>query len=293
MSFTSFFQLIRWKNLLFIVASQFLIKFLLIPKFESSSVFSVNDFLLLTISTLLISAAGYIINDIFDIRVDKINKRKSSLTNNSISLKTAWFYYYFLNSLGLILGVWVSIKTNQTIFSLFFISIVLILYAYSKKLKTKPLLGNILIASLLGFCILIIAFFERFQINSYIFKIIFTYSLFAFLVNLIREIIKDIEDVNGDYVEGMKTLPILIGRKRTRNFSVILSILFAVLLITILILNKHISTLILYYGLILIVLPLLYFISKLTSAKSKKEYHKLSLLLKGIMVLGILSIFAL
>lgn len=293
MNLIAFFQLIRWKNLLFIFTTQFLIKFHLTQKFEIDSVFSSFDFFLVSISTLLITAAGYIINDIFDINTDAINKSDLTIIPKSISIKSARYLFYTFNILGLVSGVWVSIKTNQIAFSFFFLSIIVLLYYYSKKLKSIPIIGNIIVSLLIGLCILIIAFFEQYQMNSYEFKIIFMYSFFAFLINLIREIIKDIEDINGDFSENMKTLPILIGRKRTRSIALALSLFLAIFVLSILIFNKQSIIFIRYYGVIVIILPLLHFSSKLNSAKSKKDYQKLSSLLKGIMVLGILSIFAL
>ncbi len=293
MKLITFFQLIRWKNLLFIFAVQFLIKFYLIPKFELISIFSNLDFFLVASSTLFITAAGYIINDIIDVDIDIINKGESTIINRNISIKSAKYLFYLFNSIGLIVGVWVSFKTNKIAFSVFFISIIILLFLYSKILKSIPILGNIVVSLLISLCILIIAFFEQYQMNSYVLKIIFMYSFFAFLINLIREIIKDIEDINGDYAGEMNTLPILIGRKRTNSIARMITIFLILFILAVLVFYDYQNLIIKYYGVLVVILPLLYFISRLTISKSKKDYHKLSSLLKGIMVLGILSIFTL
>lgn len=291
MNLSAFFQLIRWKNLLIIFSTQVLIKFILFPKFIDKSSLSNQTFFLVVFSTIFITAGGYIINDLFDIDIDAINNKKGIIITKSITTPTAKLWYYLLNSLGVIFGVSASFAISKPIYGFFFLAIVTLLYLYSKQLKSVALIGNITISLLIGFSILIIALFEQTSINLQLFNIVLTYSIFAFAINLIREIVKDIEDIDGDSIGGLKTLPIAIGRKRTNTILVILSSLLSISIIVMLFLNKEENIFLFYYGIIAVLTPLLYFIAKLNKVESKKDYKNLSALLKLIMILGILSIF--
>ncbi len=293
MKVSAFFQLIRWKNLLIIFSTQVLIKFILIPTFVTESSLSNQVFFLVVFSTLFITSAGYIINDLFDINIDAINNKNSAIITKSITTSTAKSGYYIFTSLGLFFGIIASSSINKPIYSLFFLVIIILLYFYSKHLKSIALIGNITVSLLIGFSVLIIAFFEHLSYDSFAFKVVMVYSIFAFAINLIREIIKDIEDIDGDFSGGLKTLPILLGRKRTKTFIVILSSVLSISIIFLLFFNKEIYRFLFYYGFIIVLVPLLYFISKLTNAETKTDYKKLSTLLKIIMVLGILSVFTL
>lgn len=293
MNITAFFQLIRWKNVLLILSTQVLIKFILIPKFETESTLSNQTFFLVVFSSIFIAAAGYIINDLFDVDIDAINNKNSVIITKYTTTSTVKLGYYLFNLIGIVFGISASFAINKPIFSFFFITIITVLYFYSKRLKSIALVGNITVSLLIGFSILIISFFEQLSYDSFAFKIVVVYSVFAFAINLIREIIKDIEDIDGDFAAGLKTLPIIIGRKRTNTFMVILSSLLAISIIALLFLNKELNNYLFYYGIIVVLTPLLYFISKLANTKSKNDYKKLSTLLKIIMVLGILSIFTL
>lgn len=293
MNIKMFFQLIRWKNLLLGVSTLTLIKFILFPKFIENSSFSNLEFYLFALSILSISAGGYIFNDSIDIDSDLINKPNKSIIGTNISKTAATKLYIGFSIVGLILGIYISISINQWILGLYFLFLTLALYCYSKQLKSVALIGNFTVALLISSSILILPFFEKLNLNSFLFKIILAYVFFAFLVNFIREIVKDIEDVNGDFASGYKTLPIVIGRKRANSMALILSVLLSVLLVVILTFNRILSTHLFLYGIVCILIPILYFIFKLNKAKSKREYQHLSLVLKCIMLLGILSIFTL
>ena len=287
----AFFQLIRFENLIIIIGTQVLIKFVLIPKFTITSNLSSFHFLLLVFSTIAIAAAGYIINDIIDCKADFINKKSRLIIGTIISEKVAYKWYYLLNFTGLLVGVYVSIVLNRGVLMLFFITSISLLYAYSKWLKSILLLGNILVAFLTAVSILIIGVFENFKGNSEVFYVILTYSFFAFGINFIREIIKDIEDVNGDLKANLKTLPILFGRKRANRFAFLLSSVFVICVVVLLLVVEKEAFILKIYLFIGILMPMLFFIFKLQTAKSKKDYSYLSGLLKSIMLLGILTIF--
>jgi 4-hydroxybenzoate polyprenyltransferase len=141
--------------------------------------------------------------------------------------------------------------------------------------------------------ILIIGLFELANISYHSLNILFIYSLFAFIINLLREIIKDIEDIEGDISLGLNTLPILIGRQRTNSIVLILCIAFTVSIVMVLFTVKELEIVTRIYGSLFVVLPTVYFISKLYTSKTKKDYTRLSSLLKIIVLLGMGTIFTL
>lgn len=296
-----FLKLIRYKNLLMVLLTMVLTKYALIHSFITNSYLSNLEFSILTFSVLLITAGGYIINDIYDFETDKINKPNKIFVDKTISKKSAWKNYFLLTFLGLILGVFLSISKLLPFHSLYFIFTIIGLYFYSKNLKKQILIGNILVSLFVGLTIFLLISFEidkHFETPkdgiANAFKLLFPfwsvigYSFFAFLTTFIREIIKDIEDINGDLKIKAKTLPILIGRKRASKVAFFFS---AVLLVFLLVILQYIKndTLLLIYGIVFILLPLLYFMFRLWFSNSKKDFSELSNQMKVIMLFGILS----
>lgn len=295
MVLATYFKLVRWKNLLLIVFVFFVLKFSFFNTLQIESKLSVVDFLLLLSSVLAITAAGYIINDIFDVKTDLINKPTKVIVTQKISLETAKKWYKTTNTVGIVLGIALCIKISKPTHSFIFIGISLLLYYYSKKIKATPFIGNFLVSLLIAFSVLIFPLFEieliaKNNIQNLATQIIWMLFFFAFSLNLIREIVKDIEDVNGDYNLKMNTLPILLGSLRTRNFVFVLSIIPIGLLLFMILKYSSIYKYTALYLLLFVLMPLLYFIVKLRSAKKKPEFHKLSVLLKIIMLLGINSL---
>lgn len=292
----SFLKLIRYKNLIMVLLTMILTKYALISSFLKESNLSYLDFLILSLSILLISAGGYIINDIYDIEADKINKPHKVYISNTISKKRAIIFYLAFTIPGLILGLWLSFLKNIEILSLYFIATAVLLLLYSKYLKKLPLLGNLLISLLVPFIIILVYEFDKKLVaKSELFNDIFLsitvfyYMFFAFLTTLIRELIKDIEDVDGDFKLKMKTLPILIGKVRTRNISIFLSLLLLFFLF--LLIKDSFDSNELYLMPFASILSIVsaYFIFKLWSAKTKTQFSFLSSLMKMIMLIGILS----
>ena len=246
----SFFSLIRWKNLLLIALVQFLIKYALLEPFEVVR-FTLNDFgfSLLVLATLCIAAAGNIIDDIYDVETDLVNKPNKVIVGKSVSEKTAFNLYIILTVIGVGLGFYISNLVGRSGFSAIFVIISALLYIYATYFKQTTLIGNILISFLVAMSLIIIGLFELLPVITEqnretqltFFKIIFDYSIFAFMINLLRELVKDIEDINGDYKAEMKTLPIVIGRERALKaiFGLSLIPLFAVTYYMITYLYKH------------------------------------------------------
>ncbi|WP_158837728.1 geranylgeranylglycerol-phosphate geranylgeranyltransferase [Polaribacter sp. L3A8] len=260
------------------------------------------QFTLLTFSVLLITAGGYIINDIFDIDTDKINKPAKLIIGNSITIKKAWFLYSFTSLLGLFIGSYVSITTENTEYIFIFLGTILALFLYSKYLKKTFLIGNLVVSILLGLVIFITVLFNEPKPHSSnllevmsnigtgirLLLITVTYIVFSVLTNFIREIIKDIEDINGDLKIKAKTLPIIFGRKRASKVAFFFSAILLVFLLIVLQSLKE-DILLLGYGIVFILFPFLYFMYQLWISETKKDFSKLSSLMKIVMLFGILS----
>ncbi len=289
----SFLKLIRYKNLLMVFITLVLTKYALIHSFISPSFLTDYQFIILLFSIIFITASGYIINDIFDLKADKINKPNKVYIKKTISKNSAWKSYFLMVLIGVFLGVYLSFSVNKIEYSFTFIGTAIGLFLYSKYLKKLPLIGNVFVAILIGLSIFILYLFDIKKINTSdnlsLERTVCIYIIFSFLTTLIREIIKDIEDIDGDYLQKMKTLPIVIGRNRTRN--IILTITLFTFVFTVVITRFLFENykLFFWYSIIFISCPLIYFLMKLRNAKSKKEYHLLSNLMKIIMLFGILS----
>lgn len=263
---------------------------------------ALNDwqFLLLVLSTLCIAGGGYLINDVFDKNIDKINKPERVIIDKHISEAAAYNFYIVLNVIGVGIGFYLSNHIGKPGFSTIFILIAATLYLYAMSLKKSLLVGNILIASMLAISVLIVGIFDLLPIITQenqlslgnLFKIIIDYAIFAFLINLIREIIKDMEDIEGDLDSGSKSLPIVIGQEKTK---IVVSTL---LIISILLLGWYSYTyffendlyIVLVYVLALVLTPLVYIVIRLWEANRKRDFMHLSLVLKGIILFGILSL---
>jgi len=251
-------------------------------------------FLLLSVSVFLITIGGYLINDIFDRNSDAVNTPNKVYIGQIISLKKVKYLYLFVSLLGFLLGLYLSIITDLLYLIWLYLFCVFSLFFYSYYFKKSILLGNILVSVLCSLTILLTYLFhikfstESFSGRSSLYSLVIGYSFFAFLTTLIREIIKDIEDVNGDLKIKANTLPIIIGRKRASKVAFLFSCIFLVFLFLILQFYRN-KYLFLGYGILFILIPFLYFMNKLWFSESKKDFSKLSTLLKIIMLLGIIS----
>jgi len=291
MKIGGFLHLIRWKNLALLLYIQLVLKLIFFNRFLTETNLTTLQFSILVSAIILVTAAGYIINDVFDIKTDLVNKPKKVIVSKIFSIEDAKRYYLITNCLGITLGIGLSLNIQKPPYALFFIGAPLLLYYYSKKLKGIPLIGNISVSILIAISILIIALFDvPLQNNFFIFKTIYLLIGFAFFLNLVREIIKDIEDIKGDYNSNIKTLPILIGIERTKKIASLLC-LFPLTLLLILVFNfASIYKITMLYLSLFSILPLLYFMIKLPKATTKKKLNNLSTLLKTCMFLGISSL---
>ncbi len=232
--------------------------------------------LVLAISTAIIAAAGYIINDYYDIKIDLINKPERVVIGKGITRRYALFFHTMLSLLGVALGLWLGLR----IAAIHFVSAFL-LWWYSNNLKRQPFIGNLIVALLTGASVLLVnvLYYEHYTLVG-------IYALFAFFMTLVREIVKDMEDLKGDNTFGCRTLPIVFGLRKTKWVIYILLMVFALL---VLFLNYSYTRLPEYYFLIFLFVPLGFFLMRLIAADTKKDFYWLSQWCKIIMLLGILS----
>ncbi|WP_083219872.1 geranylgeranylglycerol-phosphate geranylgeranyltransferase [Flavobacterium anhuiense] len=295
-----FLKLIRYKNLLMLAFMQLLFRYAFLKQQEVPLALSDWQYGLLILSTVLLAAAGYVINNIYDVGTDSINKPNNVVVGKGITETAAYNIYIGLNISGVAIGFILSNIIMRPTFASLFILIASLLYFYATTLKQIMILGNFVVALLLAVSVLIIGVFDLFPATTAenqaqmasLFSILIDYALFAFMINFIREIVKDIEDVNGDYNMGMNTLPVAIGVSRAAKialgFAIIAFILSGLYCNTYFMQNKlYIAV---FYAFATVLAPLLYFIVKIFSAKSQKDFHHLSSILKLILFFGILSI---
>ncbi|MFH1319826.1 MAG: geranylgeranylglycerol-phosphate geranylgeranyltransferase [Bacteroidota bacterium] len=301
----SFIKLIRLPNLLIIALTQYLMRFCIIKPMLQINDFELQfgefNFFLLVLSTTMVAAAGYIINDYFDTKIDRENDPSRVIVGKSIKRRVAIFAHIVLNVMGIAIGFYIAYQVDLIELAYIHIMWAGTLWFYSTSFKHKFLTGNILIALLVALVPLVAGLYEipllvkqykeiliTNNVNfNYIFVWIVGFSVFAFLTTLIREIIKDMEDIEGDRAYGSTTLPIIYGFQNAKIVVWILILLTIFLLGYIQVTHLNdVKTFI--YFLLAIQLPLVLLIYKLAAAKEKKDFHFASLLTKLIMITGIL-----
>ena len=256
------------------------------------------NYILLVIATVCIAAGGYVINNIMDQDTDEIAKPQNRVVGVSISETVAYNWYIGLTIVGVGIGFYLSNVIYKPTFASMFILVATLLYMYATSFKQIPVLGNMVVALMLSTSIIIIGLFDilpaidvdnRFRMKE-AFDILIHYAIFAFIINLIREIVKDMEDMDGDYQSGINSLPIAIGVQKTKIIVGVLTVISIGILAYYVNSNLFELDYVVYYAMVLIVGPLIYFGVKLLNAATKKEYHHLSLILKIILFFGILSV---
>lgn len=307
-----FIKLIRIPNLLIIALTMYLVRYCLFIEYVmlgdtiNNSIqigrylvwirFTLSnwDFFLLVFSTTLIAAAGYIINDYYDVKIDAVNKPEKVILGKSITKRTGIILYTVFNIAAIIIGFYLAVKIGKYNLGLINIFVCFLLWLYSKKYKKIFLLGNIIVAFLSALVPLITAFFEPtiYEKTGSIFRFVLGYAFFAFFVSLIREIIKDIEDKEGDAEEGCKTMPVVIGMNKSK---VVISF-FIFMLMTLLGYIQYMQfkgddKLSFWYFLLAIQIPFVALLYMIIRAKAKNDFTQASLLTKGIMLTGILSMY--
>jgi 4-hydroxybenzoate polyprenyltransferase len=277
---------------------QLLIKYALLEPFGADIMLNGFGIALIILATISLAAAGNIINDIYDIETDSINRPNKVIVGKKVSEKTSYNLFITFNVIGILIGFYLSHLVGRSGFFALFVIISALLYLYATYLKQTLLIGNSVISILVAMSIIIVGLFEllpaitpKNQLTQlFFFKILLDYALFAFVLNFVREIAKDMEDIEGDYKAGMNTLPIAIGRERASKILFVLTLvpLFGVVYYVMTYMYKQ--PIAVGYFLVMIVAPLVYIAIKSFSATSKKDYHHISTVLKFVMLFGMLSL---
>jgi 4-hydroxybenzoate polyprenyltransferase len=293
---SAFLRLVRWPNLVFIILTQVLFYYCIYePLFHS---YQINRLCWIIVASVLIAAAGYIINDYFDLNIDQINKPGKNVFAKTIHRRWAIIWHFGFSFLG-VLATAMGVGLHKWYLILANILCTVLLWFYSTSFKRQLLIGNIVISILTAWTVLILFFVFTSPRDAIIgnspetikfFRVSFLYAGFAFISSLIREAIKDIEDMEGDAKYGCKTLPIIAG---VRSAKIYIGIWTVVLLAALVILQLYVLQFQWWYAIVysfaLVIAPLVYLLFTLLKAKSVKDFSRLSALSKFIMFAGIVS----
>jgi 4-hydroxybenzoate polyprenyltransferase len=299
----AFLRLIRFPNLVFIALTQLLFYyFIMVPEWDSrpGTMLYLNEHRLgwLVLASVLIAAAGYIINDYFDLNIDRINKPGRLVIDKRIRRRWAIFWHLALSLAGLIISFYLD-----GLIGMMNLLAVLLLWFYSTTFKKQTLIGNVVISLLTAWVVLVLYLAETIplfwtrmpnpdqpNLVRAIFKYAAMYGGFAFIISLVREVVKDVEDMDGDARYGCRTMPIAWGVPVARVFALVwLVVLFgalAVLQAYALHLNWLFFVL---YTTVAVMFPTAWVFRKVQRAQSTAEWASASTWVKGVMLAGILS----
>ncbi|HEY0355744.1 MAG TPA: geranylgeranylglycerol-phosphate geranylgeranyltransferase, partial [Flavisolibacter sp.] len=281
--FSAFLRLIRWPNLVFIALTQALFYYCVyLPVFQKENL-PVLSWII--IASVLIAAAGYIINDYFDLNIDQINKPQKNVFARIIHRRWAIIWHFTLSIVGIVATI-LAVGMNKWYLVLANVFCVILLWFYSTSFKRQYLVGNIVISLLTAWTVLIIFFVFTDPRSAIVgndeetvkfFRVAFLYGGFAFISSLIREAIKDMEDMEGDSRYGCRTLPIVSGLRASRIYVAIWTVvLVAALIILQLYVIRFGWWMAVAYSLLLIIAPLVFLLLKLSRATTTKDFTLLS-----------------
>ncbi|MBU3028223.1 geranylgeranylglycerol-phosphate geranylgeranyltransferase [Zobellia galactanivorans] len=272
------FSVVRGYNILMVILAQYLASiYILAHQLPVREVIFDLNLFLIVVSSALVIAGGYIINNFYDAEKDLINKPRKSMIDRFISQQFKLSTYFILNFLAVIAASYVSFKAV-----FFFSAYIFGIWLYSHKLKRLPFVGNFVSATLA-----IAPFFAVFVYYKNFETVIFVHAMFLFLLILAREMIKDLENIKGDLVHNYKTIPILYGGKVSK---ILISILILLTLIPSLLLILKFDVGYMNYYFMACVLLLILFLVLLVRSQSKKDYVWLHNILKLIIIVGVFSI---
>ncbi len=313
MKLKAFLQLVRWPNLVFIILTQVAFYyFVMLGTYGNEMQYlkvTTPLLLILILASVCIAAGGNIINDYFDINIDVINKPSKVIIGNGINKRYAILLHFILSFVGVSLSFYISYALQQSFWWLGWCNLiaVFVLIFYSASLKKKLLTGNIVIAVLTAW-VIVVLLLSQFRLNytnavvanidkqiaaNYYAKLVrigLLYAAFAFIITLIREVVKDMEDVIGDTKHGCRTMPIVWGLQVCKVFVAVWSIvLVAMLLLVQFYVLQYAWYFAILYCLIAVIVPLIFTLTVLAKSFESTHFHTLSTLYKYIMLTGILS----
>lgn len=303
---TAFLRLVRWPNLVMIAVTQVLFYISLVQPLYDKGIFTNFSnwlFPLLIISSVLIAAAGYIINDYFDLNIDQVNKPERTVIDKIIKRRWAIVMHIAFSLTAVLISFYIDL--NSSTFWLGFSNILcaFLLFGYSVSLKKKLLWGNILISALTAWVVMVcfLVYYKTFHCpscdhtfldiyNQRFIRISFLYAGFAFVISLIREVVKDLEDIEGDKRYGCNTMPIAWGIPASKMFVavwlIVLTGMISVVQFYVLQFGWYWSAV---YCILLIILPLLWILRMIYKAQVPMDYHQASSAIKFVMIAGLLS----
>lgn len=274
-------QLIRWKNLLIICFTQW-VAWRCVIAAPNPDALTRNNFFFLTLSTTLIAAAGYIINDYFDRAIDAVNKPGKVIVGRIVSVNVAFSLYVVLNAAAISLAAIVAFKAHHVEWLLLQFACIILLWFYSTHFKRQYMIGNLVVSLLAALTILVLVVYKPAismpQANTGHSTVLAGFAFFAFMLTWMREIVKDMEDVEGDAQYHCQTMPLKSGMKFSARFT---KVLCAVTLVILLAFD---------YKLLLVAVPLIVWALRFSGNKTRQQYHAASRQLKFIMLLGACSL---
>ena len=278
LKFFSLLSVVRGYNILVLICAQYLAAIFIFSPTKSLKdvVFDLHLFFLVTASVLVV-AAGYIINNFYDVKVDKINKPLKTGLDNYVKQSTKLKLYFFLNFVGFCFGILISWRA-----ALFFAVYIFSIWFYSHKLKKNPFI-RVISATILT----VLPFFAVFVYFDNFSKIIFVHASFLFLVIMVRELIKDLQNMKGAIANNYMTFPLVYGEKQTKKASILLLIL-TIVPVAILFSYPAISYMRYYFYFALVVLVFVGFY--LWKSKTRNHYRILHNVLKLLLLIGVLSL---
>lgn len=307
MPWKAYLRIIRPLNLLIMAGMLLLVRYaIFLPVFRHNNLEGLMpgwQFLLLVIAALLIGAGGYVINDVLDIELDRINKPEKQVIGRQISEVTGNKLHFNLTAVGIAFGIAFSYLSGNIFLAIMFVIIPTALFYYSFKYKYLPAVGNIVVGLLAAMVVMIYWLFEFYNLKSQpdIFidaslsfpqlnRFVLAFAFFAFITTLIREIIKDAEDIEGDKRNGCRTLPVVFGSKSTRYIVIFLIVITIAATAWFQFILAGTGYLLMAYILGITQILLLYAAFKTSGVKDKNGWGKLSSIFKLIMVSGMLSL---
>lgn len=307
-----YLRLLRIGNLGFIAILLFVMEkwvakpLLLLAQFKEQMPWWV--LLLLTVSTILIAAGGYVINDYFDVKIDRINRPDEIVVTRYISRDGAMRLFQILSSIGVVTGLMVAWWAKSWTLMMIFIIIPGLLWFYSASYKRQFFIGNIVVAFIAFLVPLLIAIANADYLkNLYGETLAYTpivgqlyvwlggFAVFSFLLTLAREIVKDIEDIEGDREMECRTMPIILGVRTTKLITTVLlvgiCILVAYIVIAILPFPHDWHTLSFRFAVFGIIAPILCSVVLLWAANRTIELHRVQIIIKFVMFMGAMYSF--
>ncbi|MBN1199661.1 MAG: geranylgeranylglycerol-phosphate geranylgeranyltransferase [Bacteroidales bacterium] len=302
---TGIARFIRFPNLVIVVLIEFLLRYgVLMPVLfngRAEYMTSLPDFIIFVVTTLLLAIGGYVINDYFDQKIDRVNRPDQLVVSRIVAPRMAIKIHLLVNLVAVLLGFYLAYKIQSIWFGFLFPCGSVFFWFYSARWKQLLIWKNLIVAFISASLIMLVLLFEFFHLRLYpdyfstvisllngVFWIFFGYAVFAFLVSLFREIIKDIEDLKGDEQYGTKSLPSVIGVGWSK-FVVITLILITMAILTYvqIVIYQFGMEMLFWYFMIMVQMPSLYLMIVVGKAKKREDFHFASTLAKLIMFTGI------